>query len=434
MTMTTAQHSMSHPKFGRCDACGEPPLIDHLNEGQLIPLKACSRCHQVFYHSVDCQRKHYAVHKPACRRHVQQQEQQRQKESAIQSSSMPLPMTRVEQTPDKGRCLIAQHDIRHGETVQFPTKMDDSPFSTKAKCLVPPVLLESTRASHCAVCFRELLSSSLSSSSRPPSPFEFHTCSSDCHHSSIDYGLVEEAHVARRVLANGRIPRIFPTALLVFRLLRATTLPKNNNQSSSLSTTAAESCSPSLGLGRDWSTVMDMVGVSDSQSQIDNDAAAAHEQAILWTVMALWNETNQVSTRASMTSTLSQSTLVSRIQQALARVKANAFSIVAQSPQYENGQQVPLVLGTALFESPAYLVNHCCLTPNCLQTFRTGTLGSFPTLSLVANRFIASGEELTIAYCDFPSHDAQKDCTLQRQAVLRESYYFTCRCQVCASS
>ena len=44
-----------------CDYCGKPPLSK--------PLLKCSRCKQAYYHDATCQKKHYKIHKEACRRH-----------------------------------------------------------------------------------------------------------------------------------------------------------------------------------------------------------------------------------------------------------------------------------------------------------------------------------------------------------------------------
>lgn len=47
-----------------CAFCGKPPLKDEA--GNDIKMKTCSRCKSVYYHDVDCQRKHWKVHKKTC--------------------------------------------------------------------------------------------------------------------------------------------------------------------------------------------------------------------------------------------------------------------------------------------------------------------------------------------------------------------------------
>lgn len=44
----------------RCHGCGMS------NDGFSFPLKKCSACGKAWYHSQDCQRKHWKEHKPAC--------------------------------------------------------------------------------------------------------------------------------------------------------------------------------------------------------------------------------------------------------------------------------------------------------------------------------------------------------------------------------
>ena len=47
-----------------CAFCGQPPRNDEA--GNPIKMKSCSRCKIVFYHDVECQKKHWKVHKKAC--------------------------------------------------------------------------------------------------------------------------------------------------------------------------------------------------------------------------------------------------------------------------------------------------------------------------------------------------------------------------------
>lgn len=47
-----------------CAFCGKPPLKDE--NGNYIKMKTCSRCRSVFYHDIECQKKHWKVHKKTC--------------------------------------------------------------------------------------------------------------------------------------------------------------------------------------------------------------------------------------------------------------------------------------------------------------------------------------------------------------------------------
>ncbi len=55
---------MPVPRDKNCAFCGKPPLKDQA--GNDIKMKTCSRCKIVYYHDVDCQRKHWKIHKKTC--------------------------------------------------------------------------------------------------------------------------------------------------------------------------------------------------------------------------------------------------------------------------------------------------------------------------------------------------------------------------------
>lgn len=47
-----------------CSFCKKPPLKD--KAGNFIKMKTCSRCRSVFYHDIECQKKHWKIHKKTC--------------------------------------------------------------------------------------------------------------------------------------------------------------------------------------------------------------------------------------------------------------------------------------------------------------------------------------------------------------------------------
>mmetsp|Transcript_10123 Transcript_10123/g.20915 ORF Transcript_10123/g.20915 Transcript_10123/m.20915 type:complete len:414 (-) Transcript_10123:37-1278(-) len=403
-----------------CDGCGKPPFSSpSINEIEprveaLLPLKACRRCHQAFYHNVDCQKRHYAIHKISCRKW---------------SASLPLKRTTqsataiytVEQTRDKGRCLVAARDIAIGEKVGIgPDALvrsctDTTPSQTnevgkrsknlngtmRAQPLVPPVLIESHRSTHCAVCFNRCSRQKQNVATEFTSQYVMQFCSAACQQTALDAGLDGEQLAIRSILEIGRIPKILPTALLVYRLIMASNLSLNDHKDGSFL--------PRLS----WSSVSDMVPEAGSPS--NSDSAEAHEQAILFTVVSLFQEaTKQHSFNQS-----AQNQLCVRIREALSRVKANAFSITSES----DGD----VVGIALFEYPAYLMNHSC-RPNATQSFSLVN-GQFPCLVLVANQKIAKGEEITISYMD--QNDLRQSSRIDRRQMLQKSYHFICQCSIC---
>lgn len=47
-----------------CGYCGQPPRRDEA--GNEIKMKTCSRCKSVYYHDIDCQKRHWKLHKKSC--------------------------------------------------------------------------------------------------------------------------------------------------------------------------------------------------------------------------------------------------------------------------------------------------------------------------------------------------------------------------------
>jgi len=47
-----------------CSFCKKPSLKDEA--GDFIKMKTCSRCRSVFYHDIECQKKHWKIHKKTC--------------------------------------------------------------------------------------------------------------------------------------------------------------------------------------------------------------------------------------------------------------------------------------------------------------------------------------------------------------------------------
>lgn len=47
-----------------CAYCCQPPRKDEA--GNEIKMKTCSRCKRVYYHDIDCQKRHWKLHKKSC--------------------------------------------------------------------------------------------------------------------------------------------------------------------------------------------------------------------------------------------------------------------------------------------------------------------------------------------------------------------------------
>lgn len=82
-----------------CAFCGKPPFNDE--EGNCIKMKTCSRCKKVYYHDVECQKKHWKVHKQSCAKTSSSSGQSRATKSSITSNS----------TKQKHRSIDTAHQL-----------------------------------------------------------------------------------------------------------------------------------------------------------------------------------------------------------------------------------------------------------------------------------------------------------------------------------
>mmetsp|Transcript_3057 Transcript_3057/g.4121 ORF Transcript_3057/g.4121 Transcript_3057/m.4121 type:complete len:441 (+) Transcript_3057:90-1412(+) len=421
----------------RCDGCGKAPFSIPKNAAdqdpqqgndqmlQLpveVPLKACTRCQQAYYHNIDCQKQHYPMHKHVCRKQGRAVSVDDNKRRAGGDHAAVVAV--VQQTRQQGRSWVALQDIQVGETLWFDKNAQSAVSNNnnnnkekiggikRARPIVPPVLSENTRSTHCAVCFR-LCQNTQSTSTDPltKKSYAIQTCSDLCQQVALETGIVAEEQTVQRVLKQGRIPKILPTALLVYRVLVASRM--NDSQTSKTETTSRL---PQTS----WTQILDMVPQQeDTGGTFSNDDALVHEQAICMTVIAMLQMAPNLEHSA-----FSQQELIIQIRQVLSRTKANAFSITSKS-ESKSDHSIDCVLGIALFESPAYLLNHSC-QPNATQTFLLTVRGEFPQLSFVANRPIVAGKEITISYMDYLPAKSH-----QRREQIQHAYHFVCQCSYC---
>lgn len=322
-----------------CSGCGLPPR--RTASGQVIPLRKCTRCAAAAYHDVACQKLHYKFHKRQCR------------PTSTKNKDYSLAY-RIEPRPGRGNCLVAKRFLRSGQ------RPGNAPEFAP---LVPPVLFENQRSSHCGHCFgRDKAAEWLGRDERYP-VLVCPTCRDDAH---------LEAEI--QAVATTPLPRILPSALLVYRLCVAVTEQRLS-----------------------WEDADRMVAAPPCT---DDPDAAVHQQAILRTVAALLPSSCPPPVRLS---------------DLLARLKVNAFTVTDQDGQ---------ALGIALYKT-AHYINHSC-QPNVTQSFVVGRPGHAPALRLTVNRSIVPNDEITIAYMDtvgVPTH-------ARRQELLR-AYHFTCQCPAC---
>ena len=243
-----------------------------------------------------------------------------------------------------------------------------------------------------------------------------------------------------------------------------------------------------------WDEILDMKPQpkkprrkNSNNNDVDHPSSCAqiHEQAVIVTVLVLLHQTlmmmmNGTSGTAAAAAVHSLLPNPDDIRKVLSRVKANAFSIPNNNNNNDGSSDGGHgrrgnndddggrggVLGTALFEQPAYLINHSC-QPNALQTFELNSskssnssssssllrLGQFPRLVLIPHfKSIAKNEEITISYMDPPpiicvpvvndndatnNNNNKDDNDDRRQRQHRENlfqaYHFECSCSHCSS-
>lgn len=171
----------------RCDYCGKTQLKS--TDGSLLSLKRCTRCLNASYHDVDCQNKHWKVHKLVCK---------------------PVQLLSIGSLPGRGKCLFVTKPCRLGQVIS-PTTVDAT-----LKPLIPPVLFRDQRETRCAVCMGDLGSSPISLCELDVYPVR--VCSSTCQHSAK--GWLEEENAEIQALSSLPLG-VLPTGLLCYRLFKA---------------------------------------------------------------------------------------------------------------------------------------------------------------------------------------------------------------------
>jgi phage FluMu protein Com len=359
-----------YSKGTRCDGCGKQPFLRA--DGSEVILKKCSRCRSVAYHNVDCQRSHFKQHRPVCLALLGNC-----KAADVDTARLKSNVNEdyvILERGGRGKCLIASREYARAEVFWNSNQPFFEPF-------VPPVLIAGARRQKCAVCFGRL---------RGPSHLSEHggvhmcqlekfpvsVCSKACIEKAQSW-LGEEICCVESVT---HIPVLLPTAILIYRLMRAVVL----NEVS-------------------WDELAKM----QTHSTLSDPCAEAHEHAVRMTAAAMLNNTFPI--RA-------QTLRAKQLSELLSRVKVNAFTI-----SDESGYGI----GVGLFKT-AHRINHSCI-PNAIQCFLYGEPGHIPSLRLTAKVSIRAQDEVTISYID---HNLDRR---DRQDLLRKDYQFRCRCELCGS-
>jgi hypothetical protein len=360
-----------------CSACSLPPT--KTQDGNVKPLKRCSRCHNAWYHGSECQRTHFLVHKKECRITTSTSGNAPPQQSTTLSLTSQHQNLKVEKREGRGNCLVTSSLIRKGERIR---DSNDGVWEP----LVPPVLHENCRSSRCTYCFQKLPAQFFRYDEIQPRPeYLLLFCSTRCREKGRRSLQKEEVAIAQIYEREGP-PRIFSTAILLYRILVSTQSEGSNSRE------VAEK------VGR-------LQCNSQHESSSDKDSASQHHtQAVIATVAAMV----QASTDFGMALPP-----LERLTDMVNRIKINGFSIC-------DGESV--AMGVGLFGTPSFM-NHSC-KPNAIQTFQYGQHEP-PTLLVTAFQGIQANHEVCISYVD-------NSCPLHiRRERLQNDYFFRCSCEAC---
>ena len=403
-------------------------------------LKRCSRCKSRWYCSIDCQRADFPSHMKECRRKAAAAAKLAASDTTSSNKGLRNKMWtthqhqqyQVEEREGKGRCLVATRTIHPKERITPP---NNSAYSTPDNDywdpIVPPVLNEDRRGVCCALCFREislLLDADHQyhqhqhqhhrrSTPQTQNPlYQLKFCSQQCSNKARGLGLFEEETAISRfyqqaISSNtGVPPRIFSTAILVFRI--ALRLLQNDpvarEQIDELQSKPPKNFQD-----------------EDTENSVDE---FHHTHAVIAIAINMLQFHSSCQTKDETTGRMTPPS-IGFFTEILWKIKLNGFSIC-------DGQSV--TFGVGLFRTPASFINHACgsgsggrsITKasriNAIQTFYFRQ-GMMPCLCLTAfaDEAIQPGDEICISYIDTmrPSH--------LRQDELKRTYYFQCKCVAC---
>lgn len=351
-----------------CDACGLPP-----RDGK--KLRCCSRCKDVWYHDLECQKKHYPQHKKRCRpsSKLSPTKSHEQEEQS--------PKFTTEARAGRGNCLVATSLIRKGERIHDKGNNSWEP-------LVLPVLRSDLRSTRCALCFASLNNNFYRYDEiLPRQEYLLLFCSLRCRDAGRDnFRLLEEERAIDRIYAHlgGGPPKIFPTAILLYRVI--------------VGTQAYEGKSKIL------KEQLDKLQHEIADATADTSMSDHHTHAVITTAVAM------IQASGDLNLVLPE---FEEMKTVVNRIKLNGFSVC-------DGESV--AMGVGLFGQPSFM-NHCC-KPNAVQTFLYGK-GEAPRLLVTAFEDIAKGDEICISYID---NLAPKQI---RQRRLKNDYFFDCCCVAC---
>jgi hypothetical protein len=424
-----------------CGFCGLPARI-HATTGHPIPLKRCSVCQQTWYHDRDCQKKHFPHHKKVCQR-VQQK-----KNSTSKKKEEEMAACCVEVRPYKGRCVLANQQLPYG-TVIGPAASNSrtnksSDDSNHWSPIVAPVLLDNHRWHRCVVCFKQIILENQQQYQQQQITFKkrqgshyaeeiidpfypARICSDACQRVSASFLPAETQAIATLKASPPCPPMILPTAILLYRLIRAIEKDTSGTIRSCMEQLQSEKQQAQNENDCDHEDFQQEHTGSTSNSS-SSEEEAAHAQAVVATTWAMM--------RASSLPLWK----LEDVEALLRQVKLNGFSIcsaenvalgigiyIAMTAKRGGDPSVSSCDDSSSYYplAPNYF-NHDC-QPNILQTFDYGIVGQLPTLRLTVcvDGGVAPQQELTLSYID---HTAP---TKLRHEQLWRHYGFVCRCPAC---
>ena len=358
-----------------CTYCNLPPKAGK-------KLRKCSRCQNAWYHDIDCQKRHFKIHKKICCNEKSSLKSKSEEQSTTNYNNVSFS---IEDRVGRGKSLVASSLIKKGTRISNSQPSGWTP-------IIPPVLHEDHRTTRCALCFNPLTDQIHFCQNIPSNPlYKLAFCSTRCRDVGTNqFALDDEEQSISNLCRQNGPPKIFSTAILLYRILLAE--KKNSDikhQMEQLQSKPARDDSSHHFIEEDY----------------EDESSQRHTQGVIATVMGMIQYSQQPIDVPS----------VEYLEDMVQRIKLNGFSICDSEF---------VCYGVGIYH-PANFMNHSC-QPNALQVFLFQQ-SQPPSLFVTAFQDIQANQEICISYIDTscPTHIRRKQ--------LQRDYYFHCTCDLCCN-
>ncbi len=348
-------------------------------------LKKCSRCQKVWYCNVDCQRKHFSVHKKDCKKWATEKNKSSNSHNKPITCKKAVPsLTRnkfeVQNRKGRGNCQVALSTIRKGVRIR-----DEEHNREYWEPLVLPALDNKERTSRCALCFKSFEDEPVSFGSPPNPMYHMFFCSPECRRVASQHGLEEEEKYAynffRLCSAKEDGPYcVYHTSIILYRLIR--------QEHRNIDVRRIEN-------------VRKLQGRPQNSRDYDFEEKCL-AQAVITIAMEMVSSSG-----------ISYHPPMEYLVKMVERIKLNAFTVFERDGE---------TCGIGIWGTPSFM-NHSCRS-NAFEVFGFEKCRP-PYMYITAFQDIEPNQEICISYCNTtkPSH--------MRMARLEKDYHFVCNCEAC---